>query len=127
MESLEGSFEVRHLDAHFALNEPGEAPAMLCFPLTTVASTVACMQDGDMIEAVTIGNEGIVGISAILGGDTGTLRSFIQVPGIGCLIPTSKFLRIVESCPQILQFLMRYANVLINVISQSAACNRLHN
>ncbi|MBV8371668.1 MAG: winged helix-turn-helix domain-containing protein, partial [Candidatus Eremiobacteraeota bacterium] len=47
--------------------------------------------------------------------------------GIGCLIPTHKFLRIVESSPKILHFLMRYANVLINVISQSAACNRLHN
>jgi CRP-like cAMP-binding protein len=127
LESLEDAVDVRDLETHFALNEPGEPVSFFCFPLTAVASTVACMHNGDVIEAVTIGNEGVVGISAILGGSTGTLRSFIQVPGMGCLISTDAFMRAVQRRTEILQFLMKYANVLINVISQSAACNRLHN
>jgi CRP-like cAMP-binding protein len=127
LELLKGDVETRHLPTHFSISEPGEPISFFCFPLTAVASTVTCMSDGDAIEAVTIGNEGIVGISAILGGTTGTLRSFIQVPGDGCLIPVDTFMRIVRLHPEVLQFLLKYANVLINVISQSAACNRLHN
>jgi CRP-like cAMP-binding protein len=127
LQSLQSDLEVRHLETRFVLNEPGDPVSLFCFPLTAVASTVACMSNGDLIEAVTIGNEGVVGISAILGGDTGTLRSFIQVPGVACLVPAETFMRAVNSCPEIFAFLMKYANVLINVISQSAACNRLHN
>ncbi len=127
LESLQSAFEVRQLETHFALVEPGEPVSTFCFPLTAVASTVACMSDGDVIEAVTIGNEGIVGISAILGGDTGALRSFIQVPGEAYLVPADLFLHVVHAHPEVFSFLLRYANVLINVISQSAACNRLHN
>lgn len=127
LESLQGAVEVRHLETNFALHEPGEPISFFCFPLTAVASTVTCVSNGDAIEAVTIGNEGIVGISAILGGDTGMLRSFIQVPGVACLVPADAFMRTVRSNPEIFKFLLKYANVLINVISQSAACNRLHN
>ncbi|MGA8535026.1 MAG: Crp/Fnr family transcriptional regulator [Candidatus Tumulicola sp.] len=119
--------DVRRVEPDFTINEPGEPISIFCFPLSAVASTVTCMSNGDAIEAVTIGNEGLVGISAILGGETGTLRSFIQVPGEACLIGADTFLHVLRKCPQVYEFLLRYANVLINVISQSAACNRLHN
>ena len=124
---LEGSAEVRKLQTNFPIVEPGEDVSRFCFPLTAVASTVTCMSNGDAIEAVTIGNEGIVGISTILGGTQPTLRSFIQVPGEACLVSAEAFLRVVREHPPIFGFLLKYANVLINVISQSAACNRLHN
>ena len=127
MTSLEKNVDVRFVETGFNINNAGEPIEFFCFPLTAVASTVACTRAGDSIEAVTIGNEGLVGISAILGGDTGTLRSFIQVPGVACLIGTDEFLRVVRATPRVHDFLLRYANVLINVISQSAACNRLHN
>jgi CRP-like cAMP-binding protein len=127
LESLADATEVRDLEAHFPINECGEPISFFCFPLTAVASTVTCMSNGDVIEAVTIGNEGVVGISAILGGGSGTFRSFIQVPGEGCLISADVFLRVVHERPEVRGFLLKYANVLINVISQSAACNRLHN
>lgn len=125
--SFEATAEVRSLETGFTINNAGEPIQFFCFPLTAVASTVTSTAAGDSIEAVTIGNEGIVGISAVLGGDTGTLRSFIQVPGAACLIGTDDFLQIVRETPRVRDFLLRYANVLINVISQSAACNRLHN
>lgn len=124
---LEASAEVREVRTNFPICEPGEAVSFFCFPLTAVASTVTCMSNGDAIEAVTIGNEGVVGISAILGGTQPTLRSFIQVPGEACLVSAGTFLRIVREHPPVFEFLLKYANVLINVISQSAACNRLHN
>lgn len=127
LQALEGEIDVRRLETNFELSQPGEPISFLCFPLTAVASTVTTMRNGDVIEAVTIGNEGVVGISAILGGTTGTLRSFIQVPGVGCLVPTDVFIRVAQSRPKVHEFLMKYACVLINVISQSAACNRLHN
>ena len=125
--SLEKTADVRFVDTGFTINNAGEPIAFFCFPLTAVASAVTCTSAGESIEAVTIGNEGLVGISAILGGDTGTLRAFIQVPGVACLIGTDEFLSIVRATPRVRDFLLRYANVLINVISQSAACNRLHN
>ncbi len=125
--SLKATADVRFVETGFTINNAGDPIEFFCFPLTAVASTVTCTHAGDSIEAVTIGNEGLVGISAILGGETGTLRSFIQVPGIACLIGTDEFLRIVQSTPRVGDFLLRYANVLINVISQSSACNRLHN
>jgi CRP-like cAMP-binding protein len=127
LSSFEGTADVRFVETGFTINNAGEPIEFFCFPLTAVASTVTCTRAGDAIEAVTIGNEGLVGISAILGGQTGTLRSFIQVPGIACLIGTDQFLTVVQATPRIRDFLLRYANVLINVISQSSACNRLHN
>src|SRR5579863_6206653 len=127
LESLAGVAEARMLETGFTINNPGEPVTFFCFPFTAVASTVTSMSNGDAIEAVTIGNEGLVGISAILGGETGTLRSFIQVPGEACLIPGNEFMNVVRASPRVYEFLLQYANVLINVISQSAACNRLHN
>ncbi len=125
--SLKAAADVRFVETGFTIHNAGDPIEFFCFPLTAVASTVTCTHAGDSIEAVTIGNEGLVGISAILGGETGTLRSFIQVPGIACTIGTDEFLRLVRATPRVRDFLLRYANVLINVISQSAACNRLHN
>jgi|SRR5581483_9669735 len=125
--SLDAAVDVRFVETGFTINNAGDPIDFFCFPLTAVASTVTCTQAGESIEAVTIGNEGLVGISAILGGETGTLRSFIQVPGVVCLIGTDEFLSIVRAAPDVRDFLLRYANVLINVIAQSAACNRLHN
>ena len=41
------------------------------------------MADGDEIEAGTIGNEGVVGVPALMDGDTPFVETFVQIPGSG--------------------------------------------
>jgi CRP-like cAMP-binding protein len=62
------------------LFEPGEIVDAIHFPLDGVVSLVAPMEDGNIVEVATVGNEGVVGVPTILGGSL-RVRAISQVAG----------------------------------------------
>jgi CRP-like cAMP-binding protein len=96
------------------------------FPQSGVFSLLAQMSDGDMVETLTVGNEGIVGLHAILGAGHSPTRAICQVSGWTLRIPTQALLDAAPRDGVLFARMVKYAQARITALSRSVACNRLH-
>ena len=108
------------------LSEPHARPRHVYFPETAVLSLIVVMHDGAIVEAATVGNEGIAGVSAFLGDGTMNSRCMAQVAGDAQRLPAAALSEAAAESPALDLLLRRYAQAFINHLSQSVACNRLH-
>lgn len=83
-------------------------------------------ETGLLVEIATIGNEGMVGLPLLLGGNNSPGACFCQVAGQAGRIAAEPFQTLVDTCPRFRRVLFRYTQALITQISQNAACNRMH-
>ncbi|CAA9554338.1 MAG: cAMP-binding proteins - catabolite gene activator and regulatory subunit of cAMP-dependent protein kinases [uncultured Thermomicrobiales bacterium] len=104
---------------------PGETPRHVYFPLTGSGSVVVSMASGDMVEAGTIGREGLIGLAAFLGTDAGPLTTIAQVPGTFAQLPVAVF-RDAAPGSHLHTLLLRFTQAFYVLAAQSAGCNRLH-
>jgi CRP-like cAMP-binding protein len=125
-ERLLGHMQLRELPHKFVVHEPYAEVRNIDFPLSGVISWIVTMKDGNMAEAMTIGNEGVAGVSVALGGHRGSTAAIVQAPGFALTVPVHKFAELLDEDRGLFRVMQHYANVLINVIAQCAACNRLH-
>ena len=95
------------------------------FPETAVISLLTVLTEG-AIEAMTVGNDGFYGIPVYHGLDSTIVRAVCQIPGRALRIDVDTFRQVIDNSPTISRALARYAQFLVETISQSAACNRLH-
>lgn len=109
------------------LHEPGEIIYDLYFPLTCALSITITMQDGSTAETGLVGNREVLGVNAFMGGRETTQTTYIvQVPGDALKID-AKILRAEFDRNQDLRNVMlRYTQAFIAQISQTTACNSLH-
>ncbi|MBV9972400.1 MAG: Crp/Fnr family transcriptional regulator [Candidatus Eremiobacteraeota bacterium] len=96
------------------------------FPLTAVSSNIVMMESGAAVETSTVGREGIVGAHAALGSEHVATKTLCQVPGQVASMEIDDFRRSLEVLPRFRYFTGRFNVFFINVVSQTAACNRLH-
>jgi CRP-like cAMP-binding protein len=123
---LEGSTPIS-LEVGQILADAGQPMTHAYFPMSGVLSLVTVLEDGSMIEAATVGNEGLVGMSLVLGGSESTsVRAMCQVKGDAYRMPAAVLVRLFEELPTFRSMLLRYAHALFVQAAQSAACNRLH-
>lgn len=108
------------------LGEPGQADKYFYFPTTAVLSLLTLMSDGRAVEAVTIGNEGVTGLSTFLGEGRAATRSIVQIAGLADRVPSARLMEIMDRMPGLESLFRRYTQVLINQLTQSVACNGLH-
>jgi CRP-like cAMP-binding protein len=95
------------------------------FPETAVISLVTLIDEGS-IEAITIGNDGVVGLPVFHGPDATVTRAGCQIPGTAWRLSTATFKALSSEMPELTFALNRYSQLVIETISQSAACNRVH-
>ncbi len=108
------------------LLEPGDATNYLYFPNNGVISMLTVLENGDVIEIATIGNEGMADLSVFLGLAVSESRLLVQVPGNAMRIGTNDFQELVRDNPVFRAGLGSYMVAMFILVSQSAACNRLH-
>lgn len=96
------------------------------FPETCVISVVNRMADGSGVEAGTIGNEGMAGLPAYLDGAASESETFCQVAGVSLRLPVQVIVDAAADRPELRQLLNRYVHAYLAQVSQSVACNRLH-
>lgn len=96
------------------------------FPNSGIISLVNFTEDGSTVEAATVGNEGMVGIPLLLGADRMLGQAVSQVVGDGLRLKADVFKREVTPDSHLFNLLLRYTLALMNLISQSVACNRRH-
>jgi CRP-like cAMP-binding protein len=107
----------------YAPNEPIE---YVYFPNNGIVSLVNVTEDGGTVEAATVGNEGMVGIPVLLGADKMVSQAIVQIVGDALRMKADVFKREVTPGTQLYNLLLRYTLALMNLISQSVACNSLH-
>lgn len=95
------------------------------FPETAVISLVTLLDAGS-IEAITIGNDGFVGLPIFHGPGSTVTHANCQMPGDAWRMSSDSFTKLCRQMPELRRALDRYSQLVIETISQSAACNRVH-
>jgi CRP-like cAMP-binding protein len=115
------------LRPHALLHKPGQPIRSVYFPLSGVVSLMTPLSDGRSIETATIGNEGLAGVHALLGGgplDNGLAMG--QVPGDMLAMDADTFRAAVNDNGKLRTLLLAYTQALFAQISQAVACNSVH-
>jgi CRP-like cAMP-binding protein len=108
------------------LYEPGTRMRHVYFPTTSIVSLMYVMEDGASAEIAIVGNEGILGISLFMGGDTTPSRAVVQGAGYGFRLKAQHLKDEFARFGPMLRLLLRYTQALITQMSQTAVCNRHH-
>ncbi len=106
--------------------EPGIPMRHVYFPTTAIVSLLYVMENGASAEIAVVGNEGIVGVSLFMGGETTTSRAVVQSAGhawrlTGPLLKDAFF-----RAGPMQRLLLRYTQALLTQMAQTAVCNRHH-
>jgi CRP-like cAMP-binding protein len=107
------------------LQEALTAPAFAYFPEDGLGSIVAVMEDGSMVEAASVGRDGFIGTSMVLGQARTTARVIWQVPGEAYRMPADAFVALMEE-GRFGSSLIRFIQVEMDQMTQVAGCNRRH-
>ncbi|MBC7599772.1 MAG: Crp/Fnr family transcriptional regulator [Polaromonas sp.] len=107
------------------LYESGSTLSHVYFPTTAIISLLYVLQNGSSAEIAVVGNEGLVGISLFMGGESTPSRAVVQSAGKGLRLPARVLKEEFKLAP-VLQLLLRYTQALITQMSQTAVCNRHH-
>jgi CRP-like cAMP-binding protein len=108
------------------LYESGGTLSHVYFPTTAIVSLLYVMENGASAEIAVVGNEGIVGISLFMGGDSTSSRAVVQSAGLGFRLKAQIMKDDFNRAGPVLHLLLRYTQALITQMAQTAVCNRHH-
>jgi CRP-like cAMP-binding protein len=108
------------------LYESGVPLAHVYFPVDAIVSLLYVMQDGASAEIAVVGNEGLVGVSLFMGGETTPSRAVVQSAGRGFRLAAQVMKNEFNRAGPVLHLLLRYTQALITQMAQTAVCNRHH-
>ena len=107
------------------LYESGSTLSHVYFPTTAIVSLLYVLENGASAEIAVVGNEGLIGISLFMGGETTPSRAVVQSAGHGFRLNAQAIKDEFERAP-VLHLLLRYTQALITQMAQTAVCNRHH-
>jgi CRP-like cAMP-binding protein len=126
-ERLVPQLELVALPRGWAAYEPGGTMQYAYFPTSSIISVLSPMESGASPEVAIIGNDGMVGVTLLMGSAATTnTRGVVQSAGHGFRIRATTFQSAWENEAPLRQLILRYVQCLITQMSQSAACNRFH-
>jgi len=108
------------------LYEPGVRLRYVYFPTTCIVSLLYVMENGASAEIAIVGNEGILGISLFMGGETTPSRAVVQSEGFAYRLKAQLLKDEFHRFGPMLHLLLRYTQALITQMAQTAVCNRHH-
>lgn len=109
-----------------ALCESGGQLKHVYFPTTAIVSLLYVLEDGASAEIAVVGNEGILGISLFMGGETTPSRAVVQSAGYGYRLKSQFLKEEFNRAGPMMRLLLRYTQALITQMAQTAVCNRHH-
>jgi len=122
----EPHLEVVDLPLGQVICEPGAEFPYAYFPATAIVSLLYVMQDGESAEIALVGNDGLLGVTVFMGGNSTTIRAVVQSAGWGYRMPASRLEAEVARGGATLRLLLLYTQSLVTQMTQTAACNRHH-
>lgn len=118
--------ELVHLDIRDNVILPDTKIEFVDFPEIGVTSLVTPMEDGSLIEIATIGNEGFVGSSVLLGVEAVPEWAFCQVAGSSWRLPIKDFKRLLSAYPEFSKLCERYGVAVFSQVARNMGCNWTH-
>jgi CRP-like cAMP-binding protein len=108
------------------LEERGERADVVYFPQSGMISLIVEMPEDRTVEVGTVGSEGAVGVTVGLGSRISSVTALVQVSGSALCIPASRFHAAAAQSQPLRDLIVRYTELQMGQIQQTAACNALH-
>lgn len=108
------------------LYESGGQLNHVYFPTSAIVSLHYVLENGSSSEMAGVGNEGILGISLFMGGNTTPSRAVVQTAGHGYRLKSQILMQEFNRAGPVMRLLLRYTQALLTQMSQTAVCNRYH-
>ena len=102
------------------------AYAYAYFPATATVSLVTQTLKGASIEIAVVGNDGMVGISPFSIHHAMSIQAVVQSAGHGHRMRTRLVKDELNQAGPLLDLLLRYLNLMLAQVAQTALCNRFH-
>ena len=96
------------------------------FPTNCIVTLLYIMEDGASSEVAVVGNEGMIGVALLMGGDTMPHHAVIQTEGYAYRLKKQVLEHEINSNGRLLRILLLYTQALITQMAQTSACNRHH-
>ncbi len=125
-ERVAGHLELAPLPLGEILFEPGVQMRHAYFPTTAIVSLHYVMESGASAETAGVGNEGMVGISLFMGGDTTTSSAVVKTAGHAYRLHSDQLKREFSRGGLMQGLLLRYTQALMTQMTQTGVCNRHH-
>ena len=125
-EHMAASLELVAMPLGEVLYESGGALQHVYFPTTAIVSLHYVMENGASSEIAGVGNEGVLGISLFMGGNTTPSRAIVQTAGHGYRLKARLLMEEFNRAGPMMRLMLRYTQALITQVSQTAVCNRHH-
>jgi CRP-like cAMP-binding protein len=125
-ERIAAHLELMPMQLGDVLYESGAPLRHVYFPTTCIISLLYVMEDGASAEIAIVGNEGILGISLFMGGDTTPSRAMVQSAGHAYRLKADLLKTEFGRFGPSMHLLLRYTQALITQMAQTAVCNRHH-
>jgi CRP-like cAMP-binding protein len=123
---LQPDLELIPMPLGWAVYESGGRMRYLYFPTTSIVSLLYVMENGESAEIAITGNEGLVGLSLFMGGESTPSRAVVQSAGDGYRLKASILKREFALGGQFARLALRYTQALLTQMSLTAVCNRYH-
>ena len=108
------------------LYESGDTLRHVYFPTDSIVSLLYVMENGSSAEISVVGNEGLVGVSLFMGGESTPSRAIVQSAGSAYRLPGQKLKDEFNRHGDLMLLMLRYTQALITQMAQTAVCNRHH-
>lgn len=118
--------ELVQLPLRGILYEAGNPVKHVYFPTDSIISLQYVMENGASTAILVVGNEGLMGITLFLGGESTPSRSLVQSAGYAYRLPRRRVREEFNRHGQLLMLMLRYTQALITQVAQTAVCNRHH-
>lgn len=125
-QALAPHLEAMAMPLGLAVYESGGPQGFVVFPTDSIVSLLYVLENGASTETAVTGNEGLVGISLFMGGETTPSRAVVQSAGHGYRVCAAVLKKHFESRGELQHLLLRFTQALITQMTQTAVCNRHH-
>ena len=108
------------------VSEPGHELRYAYFPIDCIISFLYLMKDGASTEVAAVGNEGLVGVALFTGAEKSRSRVVVQSAGSAYRMVGERLRDEFHQHGEMHAVFLRYTQVVLTQIAQTAACNRHH-
>ncbi len=123
---LQPEMKVVNFERGAVIYDIGDNFDYVYFPNTLVASRLAIMEDGAMIEVGVVGREGLLGVAALIGANTANNMTIAETGGTAIRLRAKTLRDAFRGNPKLQNVILSYYHDFLTQISQRAACRCRH-
>jgi len=125
-ERLLPHLEVLTLPLGWAIYETGSKQSSVYFPTDSIISHVHITASGNSTDVAITGNDGLVGIPSVMGGETSLYRAIVRSAGSAYRLQYAEVKKAFENGGGVQDLLLRHTQALMTQTAQTVVCNRHH-